>query len=290
MSADSVPITPARFAAALKDLPLSSLHLKLLELRNSIAHLDYSNEQLRPYAEGTATAFSSAEAAAAAAATTTTTTTTTEPSAQQQQQQPQQQRQQAQQLTPDPDCAEAIRENEEVIARMQERIRLVRAEVESRGLSWAEFQGAGAGAVRDDGDADVSAEVAAEAAEEEEEEEEGEEPVVNGDGGVVNGVQVNGASATAEGGGGRGGEGNGGGGAGGREGQRHAAWTDGTFQTGVIRDGGLHFDAVAGSRPGRGPGGSLTDEELRRRMEEQLRGLGGDEEEGEDDADGGLHL
>ncbi|AEO65885.1 uncharacterized protein THITE_2043399 [Thermothielavioides terrestris NRRL 8126] len=229
MSADSVPITPARFAAALKDLPLSSLHLKLLELRNSIAHLDYSNEQLRPYAEGTATAFSSAEAAAAAAATTTTTTTTTEPN---------------------PDCAEAIRENEEVIARMQERIRLVRAEVESRGLSWAEFQGAGAGAVRDDGDADVSAEVAAEAAEEEEEEEEGEEPV----------------------------------------GQRHAAWTDGTFQTGVIRDGGLHFDAVAGSRPGRGPGGSLTDEELRRRMEEQLRGLGGDEEEGEDDADGGLHL
>ncbi|SPQ18847.1 34627e8b-f2c2-4524-abe1-f4479ed8da0a [Thermothielavioides terrestris] len=142
MSADSVPITPARFAAALKDLPLSSLHLKLLELRNSIAHLDYSNEQLRPYAEGTATAFSSAEAAAAAAATTTTTTTTTtEPSAQQQPPPPQQQ--QTQQLTPDPDCAEAIRENEEVIARMQERIRLVRAEVESRGLSWAEFQGAG---------------------------------------------------------------------------------------------------------------------------------------------------
>lgn len=52
MSYEAVPISPSRFAAALKDLPLSTLHLKAAELRNSIAHLDYSNEQLRPFAEG----------------------------------------------------------------------------------------------------------------------------------------------------------------------------------------------------------------------------------------------
>ncbi|KAJ4295876.1 hypothetical protein N0V88_004578 [Collariella sp. IMI 366227] len=48
MSSDALPISPSRFAAALPDLPLSALHLKVLELRNSITHLDYSNEQLRP--------------------------------------------------------------------------------------------------------------------------------------------------------------------------------------------------------------------------------------------------
>jgi hypothetical protein len=53
MSNESTPISPARFAEALKDLPLSTLHLKAAELRNSIAHLDYSNEQLKPFADGT---------------------------------------------------------------------------------------------------------------------------------------------------------------------------------------------------------------------------------------------
>jgi hypothetical protein len=52
MSSEVTPISPARFAEALKDLPLSTLHLKAAELRNSIAHLDYSNEQLKPFAEG----------------------------------------------------------------------------------------------------------------------------------------------------------------------------------------------------------------------------------------------
>ena len=115
MSSDTLPISPARFAAALKDLSLSSLHLKVLELRNSIAHLDYSNEQLRPFAEGAATAAaadssSGARSGAAAAG------------------------------QPDPDCVDAIRENEEVIARMQARIALVRTEVEDRGVGWTEFQ------------------------------------------------------------------------------------------------------------------------------------------------------
>ncbi|KAK4242381.1 hypothetical protein C8A03DRAFT_40349 [Achaetomium macrosporum] len=232
MSAESLPITPARFAAALKDLPLSSLHLKLLELRNSIAHLDYSNEQLRPYAEGTATAVS----------TSASTSTSSQP--QPQQAQEQQQSQPQQRGEPDQDCIDAIKENEEVIERMQERIRLVREEVESRGLSWTEFQAeAGEGSNNDKA------------------EEEG------GEGGMVNGTSAAAGQNEGE-----------------QGGRRHSAWTDGTFQTGVIRNGELHIDAVTGSR--RGQGGSLTDEELRRRMEEQLRDL----EVDEDDGEGGLHL
>jgi hypothetical protein len=100
MSNEVTPISPARFAAALKDLPLSTLHLKAAEIRNSIAHLDYSNEQLKPFADGT------------------------DPSAH---------------GRPDQDCIDAIKENEIVIARMQERIALLKAEVEGRGSSWQEF-------------------------------------------------------------------------------------------------------------------------------------------------------
>jgi hypothetical protein len=235
-SSDALPITPSRFATALPDLPVSALHLKVLELRNSIAHLDYSNEQLRPFAEGTAT--------------TTTTTTATEAAAQ---------------TGGDADCADAIRENEQVIGRMQERIRLVRAEVERRGLSWAEFQS----------EAEREEEAAAAAAAAgDSEEKTGTDINTNTNGGGsgeadaegVNGV-VNGAGA----------------------GGRHSAWTDGTFQTGVISGGVVSMDGVVGSRQGQGQGqaqgGSLTDEELRRRMEEQMRGLGG-----EDDDEGGLHL
>jgi hypothetical protein len=234
-SSDALPITPSRFATALPDLPVSALHLKVLELRNSIAHLDYSNEQLRPFAEGTAT--------------TTTTTTATEAAAQ---------------TGGDADCADAIRENEQVIGRMQERIRLVRAEVERRGLSWAEFQ------------SEAEREEEAAAAAGDSDEKTGMDTNTNTNGGGsgsgeadaegLNGV-VNGAGA----------------------GGRHSAWTDGTFQTGVISGGVVSMDGVVGSRQGQGQGqaqgGSLTDEELRRRMEEQMRGLGG-----EDDDEGGLHL
>ncbi|KAJ4163497.1 hypothetical protein LMH87_005220 [Akanthomyces muscarius] len=111
-SADTTPISPARFAAALKDLSVAMLHLKVLEIRNSIAHLQYSNDQLRPFADGTATAASSGAAAAAAAASPG---------------------------EPDQDCVDAIRENEQVVERMAERIALVRLEVEERGVSWDEF-------------------------------------------------------------------------------------------------------------------------------------------------------
>ena len=215
MSADALPISPTAFTSALQDLPISALHLKVLELRNSIAHLDYSNEQLRPFAEGTATALSSS-----------TTTITQSP--------PQQPRGE-----PDADCLDAIRENEQVIERMQGRIRLVRAEVERRGLSWVEFS-------REDDDNNDGNNNKGETTAREEESE-------------INGVASDGA--------------------------RHSAWSDGTFQTGVIRPGGVvQLDNRAGQAP---QGGSLTDDELRRRVEEQLRGLGGEEEE---DGEEGMHL
>ncbi|KAF3344927.1 D-arabinitol 2-dehydrogenase [ribulose-forming] [Verticillium dahliae VDG2] len=99
-TADTSPISPARFAAALPPLSLPTLHLKVLEIRNSIAHLRTSNIELLPYALGT-------EPAGGA---------------------------------PDPDCADAIRENEAVILRMDERIALIRAEVEDRGVRAATTQ------------------------------------------------------------------------------------------------------------------------------------------------------
>ncbi|KLJ08536.1 hypothetical protein EMPG_16030 [Blastomyces silverae] len=52
MSATSAPITPQAFAEALKSLPLSSLYAKGSELRNSIAHLQRSNDELAQYIAG----------------------------------------------------------------------------------------------------------------------------------------------------------------------------------------------------------------------------------------------
>ena len=108
MSSAAPPITPARFAAALPDLPLSSLHAKAAELRNSIAHLEASNDQLQPFAgEG------------------------------------------------DRDCAEAIRENREVMGRMKERIELLRVEVVRRGYLWTEDGGVVNGEEKDDEDVEM---------------------------------------------------------------------------------------------------------------------------------------
>ncbi|KAF4512643.1 hypothetical protein G6O67_001757 [Ophiocordyceps sinensis] len=195
-SADTHPIAPARFAAALEDLDAATLHLKVLEMRNSVAHLQYSNDQLRPFAEGSAGAG-----------------------------------------PPDPDCVDAIAENDVVIDRMARRVALVRAEVERRGLSWAEFRG------RDDDDDD------------------------GGDGAGGTKAPANGASNGAP-------------------DARHAAWSDGTFQTGSMREGQVRLDAEAGTG-----GGSLSDEQLRRAVEEQLRNLGHDDDGGGNDGgDGGVHL
>lgn len=91
MSSGAAPIDPARFALALESLPLDALHTKAAELRNSIAHLKSSNDQMMPFAdEG------------------------------------------------DDDCREAMFENLAVIGRMNERIELLRKEVEGRGMRWAE--------------------------------------------------------------------------------------------------------------------------------------------------------
>ncbi|KAJ6781372.1 hypothetical protein PWT90_11081 [Aphanocladium album] len=221
-SADTTPISPARFAAALKDLSVPMLHLKVLEIRNSIAHLQYSNDQLKPFADGTASATDSETTAGG---------------------------------EPDQDCVEAIRENEQVMERMAERIALIKREVEEeRGVSWQEFQSkeeteAQAARAREE---QAAAAAAAAAAEREEEEVTG--VVVNGNG---NGVSANSASSP---------------------------WTDGTFQTGTIRNGEVHLDAQAGVR-GATNGGSLSDEQLRAALEERMRQMTtGDEE------DGGLHL
>lgn len=212
MSADTTPIAPARFAAALADLPLETLHLKVLEIRNSIAHLQYSNDQLRPFAEGSAAPLSSAPADA---------TDITTAAAQ----------------GPDQDCVDAIRENEGVIDRMAERIALVRMEVERRGVGWAEFES------MDEVEAKRN-EAGPEAA----------HPTTA----TTNGVNGDGGEAASS-----------------------SPWTDGTFQTGTIRNGEVHLDA----RPGQRQGGTLSDEELRRRIEEQMRDLGSD-----GDADDGMHL
>lgn len=196
-SADTTPISPSRFAAALKDLSISMLHLKVLEIRNSIAHLQYSNDQLKPFADGSAAALSSSTTADAAG-------------------------------EPDQDCIDAIRENEQVIDRMAERIVLIRVEVEERGVSWNEFQSMDEVKAKQEGEG------------------------VNGD---VNGEQQ-----------------------GEQQGERgeHSAWRDGTFQTGTIRNGEVVMDRQAG-RP---EGGRLSDEQLRRAMEERMREDLGDDDEG----------
>ena len=51
MASRSQPITLARFAAALKELPSSSLFAKVAEIRNSMAHLSHSNAELKDFAE-----------------------------------------------------------------------------------------------------------------------------------------------------------------------------------------------------------------------------------------------
>jgi len=208
MSSTTSPISPAAFASALKELPLSALHLKAAELRNSIAHLDYSNEQLRPFALGT------------------------EPGL----------------TAPDDDCLDAIKENEVVIARMEERIRLLKKEVEDRGQVWVE------GMVNGERNGEVleSAEEPGELAEEQE---------------------------------------------------RSNAWSDGTFTVGRIVGGELVMDddtaptangtgvngvngmvSAPAASSTNGAGGRLDDDTLRRAMEERMRDLA------TEDDDGGMHL
>ncbi|KAL2831989.1 hypothetical protein BDW59DRAFT_157461 [Aspergillus cavernicola] len=49
MSSESLPITPAAFAEAIKELTLPTLYAKVAELRNSSAHLQRSNQELQTF-------------------------------------------------------------------------------------------------------------------------------------------------------------------------------------------------------------------------------------------------
>jgi hypothetical protein len=193
-SASTEPISPARFAAAIKDLDLPTLRLKVLEIRNSIAHLLYSNAELHPFADGTGA----------------------DP--------------------PDEVCAEAIRENEQVIERMAERVALVKAEVEDRGASWHAFEEDRKKLFEEDGTKKL-VEVPPAAPQ-------------------TNGAAGNGAPGPVS---------------------NHPAWRDGTIQVGTIQ--------LDGQANGSGTGGSLTDEELERRLRERMRDM-----DQEDTEDGGMHL
>ena len=51
MSSNAAPISARRFAEAIQDLPVGSLHSKGAEIRNSITHLSRSNRELRPHAQ-----------------------------------------------------------------------------------------------------------------------------------------------------------------------------------------------------------------------------------------------
>lgn len=227
MSSDALPITPSAFAAALESLPLSTLHVKAAELRNSLTHLEYSNTQLEPFAHP--------------------------PSGGE----------------PDPVCIEAIDENIVVMSQMRERLGLLKEEAEKRGVGFGELIG-----------------------------QEGIEPIARGasDAVTVNEIadRIPAEVATAtsvqelatqeE-----------------QPVQRHSAWTDGTFQMGRISNGTMIMDdnsnSVQGARQGAASGvndtltngvntsstaqgGRLSDEELRRRMEERLSA----------EDDGSMHL
>lgn len=254
MSADAAPITARAFAEAISEVPLSTLHIKAAELRNSLAHLSYSNAQLEPFARPPPGSTEEADAV----------------------------------------CIEAIEENIGVMARYRERLELLKAEAEKRGVNWEELekqlQNVSGGAVATVEESELSpserealtqlsasiSETAAHGARVEAAEE---------DRMMVDGQRVG----------------------------THSAWSDGTFQMGRInaagdivmdepaasaapasnsvttngvRDHDEEVNSVADVQGMTAPttngasarqGGRLSDEELRRRMAEQL---GEDEEEG----------
>ena len=51
MSSNATPISAQRFAQAIKELPFANLVFKAAEIRNSIAHLLSSNQDLQPCAD-----------------------------------------------------------------------------------------------------------------------------------------------------------------------------------------------------------------------------------------------
>jgi len=99
MSSEAHPITPEAFAEAIKSLPLSSLYAKVSELRNSIAHLTRSNEELRTYIRESEEGPDSSD---------------------------------------NKELENYVVENEVVMQAMAQRIGLLKVEVENRGQQWLE--------------------------------------------------------------------------------------------------------------------------------------------------------
>ncbi|CRG85628.1 hypothetical protein PISL3812_02669 [Talaromyces islandicus] len=99
MSSEAQPIGPEAFAEAIKSLPLSSLYAKVSELRNSIAHLSRSNEELRTYIRESEEGPDSPD---------------------------------------NKELENYVVENEAVMQAMAQRIGLLKAEVEDRGQQWME--------------------------------------------------------------------------------------------------------------------------------------------------------
>ncbi|KAJ5939438.1 hypothetical protein N7466_002572 [Penicillium verhagenii] len=97
MAAQTTSINPTDFAEAIAELPLSAVYSKVSELRNSIAHLHRSNEEMR---------FFLAE---------------------------------SQETEEDKKELEGyVLENEGVVTSMNERLSLLKVEVERRGQTWIE--------------------------------------------------------------------------------------------------------------------------------------------------------
>lgn len=99
MSSEAQAIGPEAFAEAIKSLPLSSLYAKVSELRNSIAHLTRSNEELRTYVRESEEGPDSPD---------------------------------------NKELETYVVENEAVMQAMAQRIGLLKAEVEDRGQQWME--------------------------------------------------------------------------------------------------------------------------------------------------------
>ena len=106
MSAETRPISPASFAKALEDLPIENIYSKVHEIDNSVAHLKNSNKLLQEYSDS----IKSDETLDAET-----------------------------RAVGDKDCLDAIRENTAVVERQQDRVRLLKAEVERRGQRWHEI-------------------------------------------------------------------------------------------------------------------------------------------------------
>lgn len=112
-SATTRAITAEQFAIAIQDLPLENLYAKASEIENSIAHLQRSNAQLKEFSDSIRN------------------DATIEGETREE--------------VGDRECLDAIRENEEVIARQRERVEMLKGEAERRGQRWHGAGGAAAG-------------------------------------------------------------------------------------------------------------------------------------------------